>query len=265
MPLPRFHLLEIADQPWCPRILRDGLTDYLRHAEGVMRPYDPVLPRVQRALAECREERVLDLCSGAGGPWVPLLSAWEKMGGGPIEVRLSDQRTSPEAWARAAQVSAGVIRSVPQPVDARAVPKDLPGFRTLFAAFHHFRPSEGREIIRDAIRQRRGIAILEVTQRTALSVFLACFSWLFVMLLTPGIRPVRGSRLLLTYVVPLIPLLVTFDGVVSCLRSYTVSEFGEFASDAASEGVAYDWDIGESRYPGFPIPVTYAIGVPRAS
>jgi hypothetical protein len=261
--MPRFHLLEIADQPWCPKILRDGLTDYLRHAESVMRPYDPVLPRVQRAIAACGEERVLDLCSGAGGPWVPLLSSWEKTGGGPIEVRLSDQRTSPEAWARAEAQSNGVIRPVPQPVDARAVPKDIPGFRTLFAAFHHFRPDEGRDIIRDAVRQKRGIAILEVTQRTPLSVLLACFSWLFTMLLTPGIRPVRVSRLVLTYLIPVIPLLVTFDGVVSCLRSYTVDELGELAAEAASQGEAYDWEIGETPYPGFPIPVTYAIGVPR--
>jgi hypothetical protein len=264
MAMRRFHLLEIADQSWCPKILRDGLTDYLRHAEAVMRPYDPVLPRVQRAIAACGEERVLDLCSGAGGPWVPLLSAWEKTGGGPLEVRLSDQRTSPEAWARAAEVSNGVIRPYPQPVNALAVPKDLLGFRTLFAAFHHFRPNEAREIIRDAVQQKRGIAILEVTQRTPLAVFLACFSWLFTMLLTPGIRPVRVSRLLLTYVIPVIPALVTFDGVVSCLRSYTVEELGEIAS-SASEGASYDWQIGETPYPGFPIPVTYAIGVPRPS
>ncbi|MFI5316185.1 MAG: class I SAM-dependent methyltransferase [Myxococcota bacterium] len=261
MPLQRFHFIEVADQSWCPRFLRDGLTDYLRHAESVMRPYDPVLPRLQDALARCGDERVLDLCSGAGGPWVPLLAAWEKTGGGPIEIRLSDQRTSPEAWARAAQSSGGIIRPHPEPIDARAVPKNLAGFRTLFAAFHHFRPDEAREIVRDAVRNRRGIAILEVTQRTPLAVLLACFSWLFVMILTPGIRPVRVSRLVFTYLVPLIPLLVTFDGVVSCLRSYTVDEFGAFAAEGAGDG--YEWQIGESRYPGFPIPVTYAIGVPR--
>jgi len=258
--IPRLHLLELADQPWCPKFFRDGLTDYLRHAESVMRPYDPALPRLQAALARTGDERVLDLCSGAGGPWVPLLSAWEKTGGGPIEVRLSDQRTSPEAWARAVESSRGVIRPVPQPVDARNVPKDLPGFRTLFAAFHHFRPKEAGEILRDAVRQRRGIGIFEPTQRTPLSIFLACFSWLFVMLLTPGIRPFKTSRLLFTYLVPLIPALVTFDGVVSCLRSYTLDEIGELARQA---GDGYDWDIGQVSYPGFPIPVSYAIGVPR--
>ena len=226
-----------------------------------MRPYDPALPRLQAALARTGDQRVLDLCSGAGGPWVPLLSSWEKSGGGPIEVRLSDFRTSPEAWARAEHDTRGVIKPIPQPVDARAVPKEIPGFRTLFAAFHHFRPKEAREILADAVRQKRGIAVLEVTQRTPLSIFLACFSWLFVMLLTPGIRPFKISRLLFTYLIPVIPALVTFDGVVSCLRSYTLDELGELAGQA---GPGYDWDIGEVNYPGFPIPVSYLIGTPRA-
>jgi hypothetical protein len=145
-------------------------------------------------------------------------------------------------------------------VDARAVPKELDGFRTLFAAFHHFRPDEAEAILRDAVRQRQGIAILEPTQRSVRAVALACFSWLFVMLLSPGIRPVRPGRLVLTYLIPLIPLLVTFDGVVSCLRSYTPDELGALARAC---GGGYDWEIGEARYPGFPIPVTYAIGVPR--
>ena len=256
----RVHWIEIADQRWCPRILRDGLTDYLRHAEATMRPYDPVLPRLMAALDAAGSRRVLDLCSGAGGPWLPLLTSWEKRGDPPDEVRLSDFLPSPEAWRRASDASRGRIRAHPEPVDARAVPKELDGFRTLFAAFHHFRPDEAEAIVCDAVRQRQGIAILEPTQRSLRAVALACFSWLFVMLLSPGIRPVRPSRLFLTYVIPLIPLIVTFDGVVSCLRSYTLDELGAFAR---ASGSGYDWEIGEAPYPGFPIPVTYAIGVPR--
>lgn len=225
-----------------------------------MRPYDPVLPRLARALDRAGARRVLDLCSGAGGPWLPLLASWEKEGDPPEEVRLSDQRPSAEAWRRASDATHGRIRPHPAPVDARAVPKELDGFRTLFAAFHHFRPAEAEAILHDAVRQRQGIAILEPTQRSARAVALACFSWLFVLLLSAGIRPVRPSRLVLTYLIPLIPLLVTFDGVVSCLRSYTLDELGALARAC---GGSYDWEIGEARYPGFPIPVTYAIGVPR--
>jgi hypothetical protein len=254
----RYHGIEIADQWWCPRALRDGLTDYLRHAEATMRPYDPVLPRLVLALDATGARRVLDLCSGAGGPWLPLLTSGARRSAG--RVRLSDQRPSSEAWQRASDASRGRIRAHPEPVDARAVPKELDGFRTLFAAFHHFRPDEAEAILRDAVRQRQGIAILEPTQRSVRAVALACFSWLFVMLLSPGIRPVRPGRLVLTYLIPLVPLLVTVDGVVSMPAQPHAGQAQRARARACGGG--YDWEIGEALS-RLPIPVTYAIGVPR--
>lgn len=47
--------------------------------------------------------------------------------------------------------------------------------------------------------------------------------------LTPLLRPLRLSRLLLTYVVPLIPTLVAWDGTVSALRAYSPDELLEIA------------------------------------
>jgi len=259
--LRRRHAFELADQPGCPRFLREGLRAYLSHAEATMRPYDGALAALRRAFARSGAERVVDLCSGAGGPWLPLLASWDKEGDAPAEIRLSDMQPSESAWREAQLVSRGRIRAWPEPVDARAVPKELEGFRTLFAAFHHFRPDEAEAILRDAVERRQGIAIFEPTERSPRAVALACLSWLFVMLLTPGIRPRRVQRLLFTYLIPLIPLLITFDGVVSCLRTYTPDELGEMAARAG--GGSYDWEIGQAPYPGFPIPVTYLIGVPR--
>ena len=228
-----------------------------------MRPYDGALPALRSAFARSGSTRVVDLCSGASGPWVPLLESWDKLGDSPEEVRLSDFKPSEAAWRTATTASGGRIRAFPAPVDARAVPKELEGFRTLFAAFHHFRPDEAEAILRDAVERRQGIAILEPTERSWRAVALACLSWLFVMLLSPGIRPRSARRLALTYLFPLIPALVTFDGVVSCLRTYTPDELGELARRAG--GGRYDWQIGQAAYPGFPIPVTYLIGVPRPS
>jgi hypothetical protein len=46
------------------------------------------------------------------------------------------------------------------------------------------------------------------------------FAWvLFLFACTPWIRPFRWSRLLWTYVVPIIPAVLLFDGIVSCLRT----------------------------------------------
>ena len=59
-----------------------------------------------------------------------------------------------------------------------------------------------------------------------------------VLLLTPAIRPFRWSRLFWTYVIPAVPALVLFDGIVSCLRIYSPEELRALEETAAESGVA---------------------------
>jgi hypothetical protein len=74
-------------------------------------------------------------------------------------------------------------------------------------------------------------------------------------------RPFRWSRLFWTYLVPVVPLMVLFDGVVSCLRVYTPDEMLAMARDVASD--SYEWDAGHEKPAGAPLPVPFLIGVPR--
>jgi hypothetical protein len=84
---------------------------------------------------------------------------------------------------------------------------------------------------------------------------------LAVWLLTPFIRPFRWSRLFWTYVVPVVPFAMMFDGVVSCLRIYNPNEMRAMAMEAGGE--AFEWEAGTAYPPGSAIPIPYLIGVPR--
>jgi hypothetical protein len=68
--------------------------------------------------------------------------------------------------------------------------------------------------------------------------------------------------LLLTYLVPIVPLAVWFDGTVSCLRSYTPTELLDLVRGL--DGASYTWDAGTIRSAPFVTRVTYVIGVPLA-
>ncbi|MFH1301483.1 MAG: hypothetical protein ABIK07_10515 [Planctomycetota bacterium] len=68
----------------------------------------------------------------------------------------------------------------------------------------------------------------------------AAMSPLFVLLLTPFISPLRISRLIFTYLIPVIPALVFWDGIVSVLRTYTVEEMLQMAREADPEQ-RYEW------------------------
>ena len=243
----KFHLVELIDLPGWPTVFRDGATDYLETAVRLTNPYAVILPKLASALKQCQASQVLDLCSGAGGPWGTLLPLLE---GQKPDVLLTDFYPN---------LAGAKLPYHREPVDATAVPPTLAGFRTLFAGFHHFRPEQARAILADAVEKRQGIAVFEATARTIPAVLGMLFVPLAVWLVTPQIRPVRLSRLVWTYLVPILPLAILFDGIVSCLRTYTPDELRELV--AGLDG--YTWEIGSEPVPRSPMPITYLIGIPK--
>jgi len=242
----RLHLLEIHDQPWCPPSLRDALTDFLEFTINLGRGYAAVTPLLRDAIARAGATRVVDLCSGAGGPWRTLRHQI------PVPVVLTDKY--PNRVART-----GALPFHAEPVDATAVPADLRGFRTLFTSFHHFRPPDARAILADAVRQGQGIGVFEISRRAPREMAVIALTWLAVLAFVPFIRPVRWSRLAWTYLPPVLPLVGLFDGLVSCLRTYAPAELRELWRGLDT----YDWQVGETRSRWSPLVVTYLVGVPK--
>lgn len=259
--IPRVQLFEIEDQSWCPGVIRDAMTDFLRFLMETFAPYRGAAAILARARAETGDESIVDLCSGGGGPWLDLIHRTAAAGGRTPRVRLTDWFPNRAAFARLREASGGAIEGDAEPVSAMAVPTRLVGFRTLFTALHHFRPGDAHAILADAVRARRGIAVFEVTRRTPLALLGAMFLPLLVLLFTPFIRPFRWSRVLWTYLVPVLPLAVWFDGTVSCLRTYTAEELVELVADLR-EG--FEWEIGTVRSAPLPSRVSYLVGLPLA-
>ena len=255
----RLHFIEIHDQHWCPRMVRDALTEYLQFTIAATKPYAAMAPILTRALQRTGTRQVLDLCSGAGGPWQwlhPLLA--ER--GVNVSVCLTDNYPNQRAFGRSSRLTNPAISYLPQPVDATRGPGELPGFRTMFTAFHHFDPEHACAVLADAVRRRQGIAVFEATERSIRALLLMLLVPLMVLLMTPFIRPFRWSRLLWTYLIPLVPLVALFDGLVSCMRTYSVRELHELIEGLNAKD--YQWEIGKVKSTAGPIPITYLIGVP---
>src|SRR5205807_30465 len=93
----RVQLIEIHDQPWFPSFLRDQVTDDLQVLLNVGKPYADIVPQLREGIERAGADRVLDLCSGAGGPW-PWLAEDLERSGLHVPVELSDKY--PNACAR---------------------------------------------------------------------------------------------------------------------------------------------------------------------
>lgn len=251
----RLHLFELEDLPGFPPLLRNYMTDYLQFVVSRMHPYRSTAAPLREALLRSGATEIVDLGSGAGGPWENFLEQLDPEGKLGVRVVLTDLYPNQEALQRMAATSGGRITWERESIDLTAVPARLRGFRTLFAAFHHFPPETARKILEDAVRQGVGIGIVEATTRsTALGMIMVP---LVVAILTPGIRPFRWSRLFFTYLLPALPLAIFWDGFVSSLRTYTPAELRELTRGLDG----YTWEFGGEIKPGKP-PVTYLIGYP---
>jgi len=151
---------------------------------------------------------------------------------------------------------------VAEPLDATATPKSLKGVRTLFNSFHHFRPEVARSILQAAVRDRSPIAIFELVGREPAMLLGVVLSWIAVLLVMPTIRPLRASWRLFTYVIPLVPLLVFWDGIVSCLRVYSPAEMNALVA-TLGEGDSFRWEIGRTRLGWTPAYATCLVGTPN--
>ncbi len=255
----RWHLFEIEDQPWCPPVLRDGCTAYITHFVEMMGMLDGALPLLQKLVDASEERRIIDLCSGAGGPARLMVRALADQGT-DVQVHCTDLYPNQLALADSERRAAGHLTFSTESVDAAQVPPALKGPRTIFNAFHHFRPELGRKILVDAVESGQPIGIFEFVGRQPHTIVGLMGVPFAVMALLPWLRPFRWGWVPLTYVVPLLPLMVQWDGLVSCLRTYSPNELRGLVDGLDS----YDWDIGE-----FPLPVpgtgTYLVGTPKPS
>jgi hypothetical protein len=260
----RLHLFEFEDLEWWPQRWRDYVTDYLSFMLMSDETYEPVVEPLAQAFRRSGAERIVDFCSGACGTSLFVFERVRAALGDSVEIVLSDKFPNLAAF-KAATERVPNCRYIDESVDVTRGPADLDGFRTIFTALHHFQPEQVVAIFANAVARRSPIATFEFTERKASQIAMGAaiipfLSWFATL----RIRPVTAGRLLWTYLLPIVPLTCTWDGVVSSIRSYEPDELLKFAA-AADPGQSYTWDVVRSTTrPGHaPFRTTSFIGLPK--
>ena len=247
---------EIEDQRWCPEWLRSAMTGYLQEAIRLSRPYASAAPRIAELLIEQKSANVVDLCSGAGGPWPELRETIEAEGVNDVSIVLTDLH--PNGDAIDALRTQSRLRYFRDPVSALAVPTQLTGVRTMFTALHHFGRTEIRAILDSARQDQTAFAAFEATHRSVKGLLITLLIPFLVLLLMPRVRPFRWQSILFTYLLPIIPLAIWWDGFASTLRTYRASDLEELGVG----DIAYEVSVTERVVKGLPVPMLEVIGRP---
>lgn len=242
----RFHLFEFEDQPWFPDWIRVLMTRYIVALHRLFGTAEEVADLIARALQRTGSRQINDLCSGHGGPYRDVLAALRARHGlADVRVTLSDLFPNPGVVASFNEQGDSGIHYREEPVDARA-PADLgDGVRSMVCSLHHMRPDAVRAILSDAATARQPFLAFEISDNSS-----PRFLWwtavpigaLMTLFLTPFVRPLTLRQVVFTYLIPILPFLIGWDGGVSNARTYCLADLEALLAEFPSEG--YLWETG---------------------
>jgi hypothetical protein len=230
----RVSLFELQDLGASPKSLGHAGTACLRVLEEAFG-----IPALLRP--------IVDLCSGAGGPMPAIVAPLD------IPLTLSDRIPDNTALAAAAATCPGAVVH-PQPVDAAAVPEELSGLRTILNAFHHFDDEVALSGMADAAAAGQPLLVIEISERTLANVVGSAIIPLLVLAMMPRVRPIRPEWLVLTYLLPILPLTIAWDGLVSHLRTL-------IKQIDAIDAPGWRWQAERTPLSG-PAAATWMLGLP---
>ncbi len=237
----RLYLFEFHELDWLPTVLRNGVTDYLQESANRHELYKPVIPVIMKGVEQSQTHEIVDMCSGGGGGLLHI-SRELKSHGMDCRITMSDKFPNIPAFKKISERSGGNIGFIESPVDATNTAPTLRGFRTLFLSFHHFRPTEAKKILQNAVDCNVPIGIFEGTDRNISDLLCQCrMVPYYVLRFTRHIKPFQLDKWIFTYLIPLIPLIMIWDTFVSVMRTYSVEELEQMTKEIDAPN--YNWEI----------------------
>ncbi|MBF0450374.1 MAG: hypothetical protein HQK75_06710 [Candidatus Magnetomorum sp.] len=239
----RVQAFEFNERNECPAFLRDSVVEILGNAIRWGKIFVPVAPLFKDFCQRTHNYSFIDLCSGTAEPLRALVEGMQQQESTieQIHFTASDLFPKVHAMKRVVNEYPDSISMIDEPIDATHVPEkhDRPG-RTIINAFHHFSTDMATKIIQDSVEKRRAIFILEAFPRKP-ECFLAFFPMLTLSFIAlPFItQKNRLTKLFFSFFIPLIPIIGTFDGIVSLFRIHDKDELLAMVEPYQD---IYDWE-----------------------
>jgi hypothetical protein len=251
------QFFEFEDQYWIPALFRNIITQITQYNLDFFQIYDPIFYKIDELLQTTGYTQIIDLCSGSSGPWPRLATKSKTL----AKVILTDKFPNLEKWAQVAKTSKGKIDYYKTPVDIRSIPDELKGLRTIFTGFHHLKPADAKKILAQAVAQDQPVAVFEFTERSLSSILRGFILYILLPFLQiPFIKPRTSAVFFWTYLIPIVPIMHWWDGLVSNLRTYSTGELWEIVN--STDWKKYHWEIGTEpiKNYGMKAKITYLIG-----
>jgi hypothetical protein len=254
----RMHLFEFEDQSWCPNFVREITTDFLSAYYVLKKVYDPAFEKINEILEKTKVDKIIDCCSGSGGPVRGLREFLDSIGKTSTTITLTDKYPNQKLFEKIEATYPKKIIAYKNSLDAAQLPSSLKGMRTLFSSFHHFRPKQALEILKNAANNEAPIGIFECTERHPREFIRVLLSPIIILFVVPFTTKLSWKKFIFTYLLPIIPFVHMWEYFVSNLRTYSVKELKALTQQI--NALNYQWEVGQLWSTKAKCSITYLIG-----
>tara|TARA_Y100000780_G_scaffold196518_2_gene186634 strand:+ start:142267 stop:143058 length:792 start_codon:yes stop_codon:yes gene_type:complete len=170
-------------------------------------------------------ESIHDPCAGSGYVNQLIFESLDKNLG--AKFYLSDLMTdeSPEFAKQINSLGYQDLKFAEESIDLLKIEASKQMPKMFVNSFHHFNNEQVKEILKNTLGQGKEILVLEYCRKTPDSLVSMLFGGVLSLLFFPFVVEKKFiiPSFIFTYLIPIIPFMLVWDGIVSCLRTHTIS------------------------------------------
>ena len=210
----RKQITQIINTKWCPQLIKQLCSEFLSWFVLKVNATKPFIPVIENALLESKINKIINLESTIGAG-IETVKPFLKQQPAITSIPLSKINTQQQR-----------------------------GMYLFVNAFHQLPAISAKKTLEEIAKSRNPVVVVEgnndsLWQLVGMTIFLP----VTVILSAPFVKPFRWSRILFTYIIPVLPVIMVIDGCIGLLKLYNPKDLNKLTSSIKVSD--YKWTTGK--------------------
>ncbi|MFZ1751411.1 MAG: hypothetical protein WAU01_14525 [Saprospiraceae bacterium] len=210
----RKQVFQFSNQKWYPSFLKRDMYEFMTWFVGKVNAAKPFLPFLEDIFDKTKKRTIINVDSkiGAGiDTLLPLLSGDTEVINMDVEKFSTEQK----------------------------------GTYTFVNSFHQLDEDRAKHFFSQIAESGNSVAVLEGNNDSLWQVVgMTIFVPLTVIISSPFVQPFRITRLIFTYLIPILPIVTMLDGFLALFKLYNPNDLNELVSNIPVK--SYVWKSGKA-------------------
>lgn len=210
----RKQITQIINVGWFPKFLKSLIAEFLSWFVAKVNATKPFIPVIEDILNKTNHKRIINIEFNVGAG-IETVKPFLKDDVTVDSIHISNFNTSEK----------GVYLCV--------------------NSFHQLNSEKAKKILQDIVDSGNPVVVVEGNNDSLWQIVgMTVFVPLTVLLTAFFVKPFRISRIIFTYLIPILPIIIVIDGCIALLKLYNPTDLLELTSSLERNN--YDWKAGKN-------------------